>query len=119
MTQAVVQLAANAVRYSEPDTKIELKVQHMTLSGQSMIMVGVRDEGIGIAGADQARIFERFARVSESGGESGSGLGLAIVKAIAEAHGGSVSLTSRPGHGSTFTMIFPQDNTHVTDPKER
>ncbi len=119
LTQAVVQLAANAVRYSEPDTKIELKVQHMTLSGQSMIMVGVRDEGIGIAGADQARIFERFARVSESGGESGSGLGLAIVKAIAEAHGGSVSLTSRPGHGSTFTMIFPQDNTHVTDPKER
>lgn len=119
LTQAVVQLAANAVRYSEPDTKIELKVQHMTLSGRSMIMVGVRDEGIGIAGADQARIFERFTRVSETGGETGSGLGLAIVKAIAEAHGGSVSLTSRPGHGSTFTIIFPQDHTDSFDPKER
>ncbi|MDO5368595.1 sensor histidine kinase KdpD, partial [Kocuria sp.] len=118
-TQAVVQLAANAVRYSEPHTTIELKVQHMSLSGRSMIMVGVRDEGIGIAKADQARIFERFARVSDSGGESGSGLGLAIVEAIAQAHGGSVSLTSRPGHGSTFTIIFPQDNTPVPDPEER
>lgn len=119
LTQAVVQLAANAVRYSEPGTKIELKIQHMTLSGKSMIMVGVRDEGIGIAAADQARIFERFTRVCDSGGESGSGLGLAIVKAIAEAHGGTVSLSSRPGHGSTFTIIFPQNNTHVPDPEER
>lgn len=119
LTQAVVQLAANAVRYSDPGSRIELKVQNMTLSGRSMIMVGVRDEGIGIAGADQARIFERFARVSEGSGESGSGLGLAIVKAIAEAHNGSVSLTSKLGQGSTFTIIFPQDNTQATDPKER
>lgn len=119
LTQAVVQLAANAVRYSDPDTTVELKIQHMTLSGRSMIMVGIRDEGIGIASADQARIFERFARVSESGGESGSGLGLAIVKAIAEAHNGSVSLTSRPGAGSTFTIIFPQNHSHETDSEER
>lgn len=119
LTQAVVQLAANAVRYSEANTTIELKLQHMSLSGKSMIMVGVRDEGIGIAQADQVRIFERFVRGSGSGGEAGSGLGLAIVKAIAEAHGGSVSLTSRPGHGSTFTIIFPQDNTHMPDPEER
>ena len=68
----------------------------------------VRDTGPGIPRADQARIFERFARASASRRRSeGAGLGLAIVRAIAEAHGGRVELASRPGDGATFTIVVP------------
>jgi two-component system OmpR family sensor kinase len=71
--------------------------------------VWVRDTGSGIAIADQARIFERFAR--GTGAQSlyrGSGLGLAIVRAIAESHGGNIELESRLGEGSTFTIVIPR-----------
>jgi signal transduction histidine kinase len=69
----------------------------------------VRDTGLGIPVPDQARIFARFRR--GAGAQRlyrGGGLGLAIVKAIAEAHGGRVDLVSRPGKGSTFTIVIPQ-----------
>jgi signal transduction histidine kinase len=70
----------------------------------------VRDEGPGVAPDDQTRIFERFARASASRRRSeGAGLGLAIVRAIAEAHGGRVALSSRPGAGATFTVVLPLD----------
>jgi signal transduction histidine kinase len=68
----------------------------------------VRDSGPGVAPDDQERIFERFARASASRRRSeGAGLGLSIVRAIAEAHGGRVVLSSRPGAGATFTVIVP------------
>ena len=70
----------------------------------------VRDGGPGIPRRDQARIFERFARASDSRRRSeGAGLGLSIVRAIAEAHGGRVMLSSRPGDGATFTVVIPLD----------
>ncbi len=70
----------------------------------------VRDTGAGISLADQKRIFERFARGSASRRRpEGMGLGLAIVRAIAEAHGGSIELVSKPGAGSTFTLILPPE----------
>ena len=68
----------------------------------------VRDTGEGIAPAEQKRIFERFARGTNSYRRSeGVGLGLAIVKAIADSHGGSVELSSQLGIGSTFSLILP------------
>lgn len=107
LTQAVVQLAANAVRYSEEGTRIVLSVARVLGADGYEMHVSLRDQGVGIAPEDQVRIFERFARVDHSR-ESGSGLGLPIVLAIAEGHGGTVRLASRPGYGSTFSIVFPQ-----------
>jgi signal transduction histidine kinase len=69
----------------------------------------VRDAGPGVAPADQERIFERFARAEGRRRSDGAGLGLAIVRAIAEAHGGRVTLDSRNGGGATFTIDVPTE----------
>jgi signal transduction histidine kinase len=66
----------------------------------------VTDEGAGIAAADQRRIFEAGERLDF--GRPGSGLGLAIVEAIAEAHGGRLTVESAPGEGATFTITVPR-----------
>ncbi len=107
LTQAVVQLAANAVRYSEEGSRVFFGVDLVSGPDGPEIHVSVRDEGVGIAPDDQHRIFERFTRVDPGRG-GGTGLGLPIVLAIAEGHGGVVRLLSRPGRGSTFTIVFPQ-----------
>lgn len=107
LAQAVVQLAANAVRYSEEGSRIRFGVNRVLGERGPEIHVTVQDEGIGIEREDQRRIFERFTRVDGSRG-GGSGLGLPIVLAIAEGHGGVVRLLSTPGRGSTFTIVFPQ-----------
>lgn len=106
LMQAVVQLAANAERYSAEGTRIALSVDTSRGPDGPEIHVSVSDEGVGIAPEDQERIFERFARADAD--RRGSGLGLAIVRAIAEGHGGHVRLRSALGEGSTFTLILPQ-----------
>jgi two-component system OmpR family sensor kinase len=101
LIQAVMNLAENAVRYTDEGEAIWL--------GSSLIgdraRLWVRDEGPGIAQADRERIFNRYARGDTS--SDGLGLGLSIVQAIAEAHGGTVELDSRPGLGATFTIVLP------------
>jgi two-component system OmpR family sensor kinase len=74
-----------------------------------MLQIEVRDGGRGIAAGDLDRVFERFARVvpPDAAAAEGTGLGLAIVKAIAEAHGGSVAVTSEPGEGTAFVLSLP------------
>lgn len=106
LMQAVVQLAANAVRYSAEGTRVGLAVDRVLGPDGHEIHVSVTDQGRGIAPEDQERIFERFTRVDPD--RRGSGLGLAIVRAIAEGHGGQVRLHSVPGEGSTFTLVLPQ-----------
>ena len=71
----------------------------------------VADDGVGISDDDQQRVFERFYRVDKarSRATGGTGLGLSIVQQTAERHGGSVSVVSRPGLGSTFTVRIPTD----------
>ena len=71
--------------------------------------VSVTDRGIGIAAADQERVFERFFRVDKarSRATGGTGLGLAIVKHVAANHNGTIRLWSQPGTGSTFTLSIP------------
>ncbi|MBD2181345.1 HAMP domain-containing protein [Planktothrix sp. FACHB-1355] len=104
LTQAIMNLAQNAVQHTKENDAIAL--------GSSFkngdICFWVRDTGEGIAASDRDRIFERFARVANSRRRSeGYGLGLAIVKAIADAHGGKVELESQLGKGSIFTLIIP------------
>ena len=106
LTVAVKNLVENSIRYSNPGSNVGIGVQ---TSGRS-VDISIADTGIGIAPADQARIFERFYRVDESRSREtgGTGLGLSIVKHIALAHHGEIRLFSKKGVGSTFTLSLPK-----------
>lgn len=103
LTEAWLQLAENAVRYSAPGSEIALG----SAADAGAVRLWVRDQGVGIAPADQERIFHRFTRAAGGSGADGSGLGLPIARAIAAAHGGSIAVDSAPGVGSTFTIVIP------------
>ncbi|WP_425432448.1 sensor histidine kinase [Geodermatophilus saharensis] len=105
LTTAVTNLLANAVAYSPENTKIAVGARARGGSAE----IAVTDSGIGIPRADRERVFERFYRVDQSRASStgGTGLGLAIVKHVASNHGGSVSVWSEEGLGSTFTLRIP------------
>ena len=98
-------LIENAVNYSPEDTKVSVVAKR----NHDIIEISVTDQGIGIAEEDQARIFERFYRVdpARSRETGGTGLGLSIVKHVALNHGGDVKVWSKPGVGSTFTLLLP------------
>jgi two-component system OmpR family sensor kinase len=114
ITQAWLQLANNAVKFSHEGSVVALG----SAADEEHVRLWVRDEGVGIAPDDQERIFERFAR-ADTGGVEGSGLGLTIVQSIAEAHGGRVELASRQGEGSTFTIVLPRETTTTERPSEQ
>ena len=106
LTQAIMSLAQNAVAHTGDGDEIGIG----TSVNGSEAAIWVRDTGTGIPAAEQRRIFSRFARGAHSRGRyEGSGLGLAIVRAIAEAHGGRVRVTSRPGAGARFELVLPID----------
>jgi two-component system OmpR family sensor kinase len=104
LTEAVMNLADNAVRHTVPGDVIAIGAD----TGAEEVRLWVRDTGPGVAPTDQARIFDRFRRGSGAyRAYRGSGLGLSIVRAVADAHGGRVVLDSTPGEGSTFTIVLP------------
>ncbi len=104
--QVVVNLLSNAVKYSNPGGSIEVKVTET----REDIQISVSDNGIGIPEQELPFIFERFYRADRSRNRKtgGSGLGLAIVKGITEAHGGTVSVESKLGKGSSFVVSLPR-----------
>src|SRR5918995_560442 len=103
LTQAVLNLAQNAADHTSGGDEIAIGAEGR--NGEARIWV--RDTGRGIDHADQGRVFERFHRGADAARAEGTGLGLALVRAIAEAHGGRVELSSRPGAGATFTLVPP------------
>jgi two-component system OmpR family sensor kinase len=104
LTQAIMQLAQNAVQHTEPGDRIALG---SALAGHTA-RLWVADSGPGVPPDERERIFDRFHRGGDGRRRSdGAGLGLSIVRAIAEAHGGRVELDSREGAGATFTLILP------------
>jgi signal transduction histidine kinase len=103
LTQALLQLASNAVSHAGSSATVELG---STVRGDRLYL-WVRDDGPGIDLDLQKVIFERFRRGAVGRGTSGSGLGLAIVAVIAQAHGGVARVDSRPGHGATFFIDIP------------
>ncbi|MFB2836503.1 sensor histidine kinase [Floridanema evergladense] len=104
LTQAMMNLAQNAVQHTKREDAIFLG----SAAKNNQVFFWVRDTGEGISPKEQKRIFERFARVTNSRRRSeGYGLGLAIVKAIVEAHEGRVELQSELGKGSIFVLVLP------------
>ena len=106
LKQALVNLVDNAIKYNRPGGEVRIYAR----AEDAQVVVEIKDNGIGISRSDQQRIFERFYRVdkSRSRAQGGSGLGLAIVKKIAEEHGGTVSVESTSGVGSTFRITLPR-----------
>jgi two-component system, OmpR family, sensor histidine kinase SenX3 len=116
LTMAVANLVDNAVAYSQSGTKVTLSARAV----DDFVEIAVSDQGVGIAEADQARVFERFYRVdpARSRATGGTGLGLAIVKHVSANHGGTVTLWSAEGAGSTFTIRLPRVHPVTTSSAE-
>jgi PAS domain S-box-containing protein len=109
LQQALYNLVENAIKYTETDGTVNVNLHSM----EDKIIFEVRDTGIGIAPADQQRLFEKFYRATRRGvhRDRGTGLGLTIVKSIAERHGGRVWLESQLGRGSVFFLEIPVSQT--------
>ncbi|MBN2444262.1 MAG: PAS domain-containing protein [Spirochaetales bacterium] len=105
LTQAVINLIDNAIKYSDPEGKITVSAEIV----KDTIEIAVKDHGCGIPEEHLPRIFERFYRVDKARSRElgGTGLGLAIVKHIIHIHRGSVDVKSSPGKGSTFFLYIP------------
>ncbi len=105
LVRALTNLVDNAVRYSEAGSRVTIGVDEL---GRD-VAISVRDDGLGIPRAELERVFERFYRVdrARSRDTGGTGLGLAIVRHVASNHGGKVSVESKPGEGSVFTIVLP------------
>lgn len=103
LQQVLYILIDNALKYSEKDINVALTYR----DGDAVL--SVKDEGEGISEEDQKRIFDRFYRVDKarSRESGGTGLGLAIAKTITEAHGGTLTVSSAVGKGTTFQAVFP------------
>jgi len=110
---ALNNLISNAIAYSPAGTVVSVSrrvIEPEDETAVPMVAVAVTDRGIGIEATDQERVFERFFRVDKARSRmtGGTGLGLAIVKHVAANHSGTISVWSRPGTGSTFTLAIPQ-----------
>lgn len=105
LVSALANLLENAVKYSDPGSAVEVRAAG---DGERVSMV-VEDHGIGIPERDLNRVFERFYRVDKARSREtgGTGLGLSIVRHVALNHGGTISVSSREGEGSTFMMVLP------------
>ncbi len=100
--QVLINLLSNAIKYNRDNGTVSIFFE----DNSDRVNISMQDEGNGIAQAEIDRIFEKFYRAAGSEREKGSGLGLYIVKHLAEAMDGKVSVVSRPGTGSTFTVSF-------------
>lgn len=99
-------LFSNAIKYSPENAEIDCTLGYQA----STIDIHIKDRGIGIPPEEQALLFERFFRATNSAGISGTGLGLSIVKKYLDLMGGQIRLSSTPGQGSTFTVTIPAEN---------
>jgi two-component system OmpR family sensor kinase len=106
--EMLLNLVTNAIKYTPSGGQVALSLEDQN----GVVSFTVRDSGVGIAPGDLPHIFDRFWRAdparSRTGQHPGTGLGLAITKWIAEAHGGSITVQSRPGRGTRFTVSLPK-----------
>lgn len=114
--ELLLNLVTNAIKYTPAAGSVTVALE----SRERDVILLVKDTGIGIAPGDLPHIFERFWRAdparSRTGERPGTGLGLAITKWIAEAHGGTITVQSRPGRGTTFTVVLPRPESAAEEP---
>ncbi len=106
LRQAIVNLLDNAIKYSPTESRILVRVES---GGDEQVFLNVVDQGPGIPGEHQPYVFDRFYRVDKARTREwgGAGLGLSITRWAVEAHGGTITLKSEEGHGSTFRIALP------------
>ncbi len=102
--RVVTNLVSNAVKYTPGPGRVEVRVA----AARDAVTLAVADSGYGIAPADLSRLFTRYARFHRERGIPGTGLGLHISRALVGAHGGTITVASTPGAGSTFTIRLPR-----------
>ncbi|MCL4865529.1 MAG: HAMP domain-containing protein [Gemmatimonadales bacterium] len=106
--QLLLNLVTNAVKYTPAGGRVLVGL----VEEPEHVVLEVRDTGVGIAPGDLPHVFDRFWRAdparTRTGEKAGTGLGLAITKWVAEAHGGSIEVQSRPGRGTIFTVLLPR-----------
>jgi len=115
LSQLVMNLLDNALKYTEPEGTIELKLS----PEGSHARLTVEDTGIGIAAERLPFIFDRFYQIDQSRSDGGVGLGLSICRWVAAAHQGSIDVASQPGRGSAFRVTLPAEEVDVADPPRR
>ena len=101
----IANLLDNAIKYTHAGRTVQVAVHPQN---NHAVVITVQDTGIGISDQDIPRIFERFYRCDPSRSKGGTGLGLSFARAVARAHGGDITVTSRPEQGSTFTVTLPR-----------
>jgi signal transduction histidine kinase/signal recognition particle receptor subunit beta len=106
LTRILTNLIGNAINYREPTRPGMVRISAVSDPDQHVITVA--DNGIGIPGGDQEKIFKKFSRGSNTGGVSGTGLGLYIVQELARGHGGMIRCESTLGQGTTFHVVIPR-----------
>jgi signal transduction histidine kinase len=102
-------LVANAIKYSEPDDRVRVRLDHIEADGRSEARIEVADQGVGIRETDRARVFEEFYRSPDPRVRlrPGTGLGLAIAERAAARHGGRIEVESSPRRGTRFVVTLP------------
>jgi signal transduction histidine kinase len=105
-------LVDNAVKYTPEGGKVTVRVRE----GDGRAELEVSDTGVGIPDAQLPLVFERFYQADPSRAQGGAGLGLSIARQIAEAHDGTIRVSSKPGEGSTFTLHLSKS---TSDPGEQ
>jgi PAS domain S-box-containing protein len=103
VSEAVENLVSNALKFTPPGGRVDVAVE--TAAGH--VVIRVADTGIGIPAEDLPHLFDRFFRTARAESIPGAGLGLSIVKAIADAHGGSIEVSSAEDRGTTFELRLP------------
>lgn len=109
LREALDNLVSNAVKYSPTGARIRVQLETVSSESGDWAKFSVRDEGAGLSESDQARLFQKFSKLSTrpTGNESSTGLGLSIVKTTVEMHGGQVGCESQLGKGSCFWVKLP------------
>lgn len=102
--EALGNIVDNAIKYTNPGGKVTIS----TVEYEMFVRIEVKDNGIGIAEAEQAQVFGRFYRSQEVSGEKGAGIGLYLAREILSKEGGYIKLEAKPGKGSCFSVFLPK-----------